>query len=120
MYTTTRHITQDYREWLMQVKHKLETEECIAAVAELKEYFDPKKHKVHVEIIARYKNFYTKQDMVSAITHDCTNFEKPIVDVFCHKDHLNIFDDKHVRRVISEKEPGNSDSFTVSFEILDR
>jgi len=120
MYTTKRFITAAYSEWLRQVKHKLEFDEAEAALADLKNTFNPKLHKIHVTIKAYYKSFYNKAGEISAHTHDCSNFEKGILDVFCGEGHLNLFNDKHITRVVSEKFASDTDYFSVEFEILER
>ncbi len=122
MYTTKRFITQDYSEWLMQVKYRLENDTDEQSINDLKSYFDPKIHKIHVEILAKYKNFYTKQDVISGHTHDCSNFEKGILDVLFDSKHLDIANDKYVTRLTSEKIPSEdgTDSFEVSIEIVNR
>lgn len=122
MYTTKRFITQDYSEWLMQVKFRLENEIDEQSILDLKSYYNPLLHKIQVEMIARYKNFYTKQNVISGHTHDCSNFEKPILDVLFDSKHLDIANDKYVTRLISEKMPSEdgTDSFEVHVEILDR
>jgi len=121
MYTTTRFITSSYSEWLLRIKHKLDSEHDTAAIAELKAFFDPKKHQIHVHIIAKYKNFYTKAKDISSHTHDCSNFEKAILDIFCDRKHFDIANDKYVTRLLSEKQEATAyDSFEVHMEILDR
>jgi hypothetical protein len=122
MYTTKRFITQEYAEWIMQVKYRLGNELDLQSIADLKSHFDPKIHKVHCTIVAKFKNFYAKSGEISGHTHDCSNFEKGAIDVFCSKSHFDIFNDKNITKLISEKEQSDngSDSFTIEFEIINR
>lgn len=103
MYTTKRFITQNYSEWLQTVKFKLDNELDMQSIRELKNFYNPKIHKIHVHIIAQYSKFYNKQGEISAHTHDVTNFEKACIDVLFDEKHLDIANDKNITKMISEK-----------------
>jgi hypothetical protein len=99
-----RFKTQAFNEWQSEVFFQLSQAPNSVALKELREYFDSKKHKYEVQLIASYpkKEFYTKDGSISAKTHipqpyGCKN--------------LNI-DDKFLTKCISEKVP--SDSYSIS------
>jgi hypothetical protein len=119
-----RFKTQAFNEWQSEVFFQLSQAPNSVALKELREYFDSKKHKYEVQLIASYpkKEFYTKDGSISAKTQDTTNWEKSIVDcLFLKKYHdipqpygcknLNV-DDKFLTKCISEKVP--SDSYSIS------
>jgi len=118
-----------YRDWQCEVFFQLNQEQVAETLKELREYFEPEKHHVHVELTAIYPKtkFFTRKGTVSAKTQDLSNWEKTIIDcVFLPKHHetpvpygapnLN-FDDKYVTRCVSQKVPSDEEEFAIEMEI---
>ena len=75
-------------------------------------------------------HLYTAKEALSSKAHDCTNFEKPIVDLLCLPSYygtnapysmlnLNV-DDKYVTRVISTKCHGLADRLDIIIKVVNR
>lgn len=121
--------TADAREWEAQVCHQLSFEKNQAALQNLREFFDPKQHSFTVHITALYPKeiFLNKEGSISARTQDCTNFEKPLVDVifsprFFDKPYpygcKNInHDDRYIARLISQKKSADEHQIIIKIKI---
>ena len=131
-YATKKFKTTECREWEASVLHQLNSTENIAKLQNLRNFFDPKRHSYAVSITVVYptSHFYTKQNLISAHTHDVSNVEKPLIDLFFlpkyynQRDpygapNLNV-DDKYVTRLFSCKKVGDDYGVKVSIKILNR
>lgn len=129
-YRDARTKTQDWREWSAQVFHQLSTESNLKKLSNLRNAFDPALHHVHVTLTVYYKRdlFYNRSGEVSAKTMDITNFEKPLVDLFCDNryfetaypygcQNLNI-NDKYITQLLSRKLSGPEQCIEISFELV--
>lgn len=129
-YKDGRTKTQDWREWSARVFHQLSTESNLKKLSNLRNAFDASLHHVHVSLTVYYprEDFYNRNGEVSAKTMDVTNFEKPLVDLFCDKryfetpypygcQNLNI-NDKYITQLLSRKVSGTEQRFEISFELV--
>lgn len=118
-----RFKTQEFQDWQSEVFWQLSLPENISTLKELREHFDPKKHKYEIDLQAWYpkQEFFTKEGLISAKTQDTTNWEKSLVDcLFLKKyfdaphpygcENLNI-DDKYLTRCVSEKLPSKEGEY---------
>jgi hypothetical protein len=131
-YSDARTKTTEYHEWASNIMHQLSYKANKLALAELREKFDPKKHDfvVHMSAIYPPNIFTTKEGILSSRTIDCSNWEKPLIDLFFDKqyfdrpspygcENLNI-NDKHIIRLMSLKKPGTANQLVVSIKIVPR
>lgn len=129
-YGDARTKTSQAREWSYQVFHQLSTLNNLNNMKDLREYFNPTKHQVSIEILVEYpKNiFFTKNGTISAKTIDITNFEKVITDLFFDKRYfdkeypygcknLNI-DDKYITELFSKKSFIESDVHIINYSVI--
>ena len=121
--------TKEYNEWSCAVFHRLDTEDSLKSLEDLREFFDPKIHKYLINLKFTYPKdiLYTKKGALSARAHDISNIEKPLIDllflpVYFDKPspygckNLNI-DDKYITKMSSEKVPGEEFNIEIEIEI---
>jgi hypothetical protein len=117
-------------EWCGQFFNLLASTENQEKVADLRANFDAQKHVYHIEILVSTPDLYTAKGEVSTRTHDCSNFEKGILDCLMlpkYNDepvpygcaNLNL-DDKFVTRLVSEKVPSLHRNLSVTVKIVAR
>ena len=122
--------TQSYKEWSMQVFHRLSTEENLQALQDLREFFDPKIHSYSINLKFYYPSdiLYTKKGSLSARAHDISNIEKPLIDllflpVYHNKPapygcpNLNI-DDKFISEMSSKKLSADAHKIEIELQII--
>jgi len=118
------------REWTAQFFNLLASTENQEKISELKSAFNPALHVYHIEIIINTPDLYTAKGEVSSRTHDCSNFEKGILDcLMLPKFNDEVFpygapnlncDDKFVTRLVSEKVPNKARSIGIKVAIVER
>lgn len=129
MYYNSRVKTTEAREWSGHVFNQLSWSKNQVILAKIRDEFDPHKHSIEVELIAYYPQeiYFTKDGKISGKTIDCSNWEKPLIDlIFLPKyygqivpngcDNLNI-DDKFISKICSEKLPADLDDHVITVQI---
>lgn len=116
------------REWISQACYQLSQPVNKQALADLRTFFDDKKHCYTVHIDRTVSNFFNKQGSISTRSIDVTNYEKLIFDLIftptfygsssMECENLNI-DDKYVTTLISRKKPGPKDNIKITIKIKD-
>lgn len=121
--------TSKAREWALDVFYRLSTAENEAKFAELRAFFNIKKHGIAVRMTAYYPEaqFFTKQGTVSSKTYDLTNCEKGLLDLFMLPKHAlnpaplgcqNLqLDDRYVTELVSKKLPTKDAEPRIEVEI---
>ena len=122
--------TSEYNDWSAAVFHKLDTEENLQALQELREFFDSSKHGYAVNLKFYYPKeiLFTKKGSLSARAHDLSNIEKPIIDLIflpCYFDksspygckNLNI-DDKFIYELSSKKLAAEEHRIEIELSII--
>ncbi len=131
-YARRKIITAEAREWQHRVIYAASAPGITDKMKLFRDEFDQKKHSIAFSVVYNVPatSFYTKNGTISGHVFDCTNFEKPLLDLLMlPKFHgnesaetfLNLnMDDKHVTRISSEKRPVNAghESLDITFEIL--
>jgi len=118
--------TPQYREWHLQIQNYLKSESSQDSFTRLRDYFDPKKHYYSVNITFYYPQhiLFTEKGHLSSRAHDCSNIEKPLIDILFLPSHfkdcnnLNI-DDKYIADLTSKKRATESHLIEIEFEILE-
>lgn len=112
-----RFKTQAFKDWATEILARLdehkELHELATDHAKLGGTFE-------VEIIAEFPAhvFYNKAGEVSSKTIDCSNFEKPLIDlVFGHTMDVN---DKFITKLVSSKRAGADYSIKMTIRLLPR
>lgn len=130
MYCKNRsYTTTDYRDWSCQFFHKIETEDNIKALKELREAFneDTDAYEVFIETYVPKKILYTKAGKLSARDFDRSNIEKPIIDLLFFPKYfkepspygcknLNI-DDRFIIDCRSKKKASDGEGFELKIHI---
>ena len=100
-----RYKTAAYKDFATQVLYVLQS---VPGLAEMGAKHALEGGEFHVELTATYPpaTFRNKQNELSSKTVDCSNFEKPILDLI-FGDTVGV-NDKHVTRLISSKRAGTS------------
>lgn len=125
-----RYKSVAYNEWSSNIFHKLQTEENLQAMEDLRDFFDPEKHGFVVNLKFFYPRniLFTKKGTLSAKAHDLSNIEKPLIDLIflpCYFDkpspygckNLNI-DDKFICELSSKKLPAEEHSIEIELSIV--
>jgi len=125
------YTTSAYKDWSCQVFHKLNTEENLKQLEELRNYFDFKKHYYIIDLKFYFPKeiIYLKNGALSSRAFDISNIEKPLIDLlflpkyFDKKSpygckNLNI-DDKYIKKMSSEKEASEDFRIEIKLEIKD-
>jgi hypothetical protein len=121
-----RFKTTEYKEWHYKVQNHLKCEKSQEAFARMRDFFDPSKHYYSVKLTFYYPQhiLFTEYGKLSANAHDCSNIEKPIIDILFLPSHfkdcnnLNI-DDKYIADMHSRKRATDDYLMEVDFEILE-
>jgi len=128
-YKKTFNRTRDAREWSTLVFQQLQGEYVQQQINKFKEKWSPKGNSIRVNLIYRYPidKLITKDMNISSRSMDCTNVEKPLVDLmFAKKYHERSFpegcpnfniDDKVVIKCISEKVPSRSGEYEIGVTV---
>ena len=132
MYYSQRNIkTADCREWTAQILFALNAEAPTKAMEALRSYFDPKKHVYRVAFTFRYPKhlYFTKNGDISSRTMDCTNVEKPLLDILFSTQYFNKpcpdgaanlnTNDRYVASCYSCKLPAEVHSIDIELEIIE-
>lgn len=125
-----RYKTSEARDWECGVLHQLNSKENGEKFEKLRSHFDANKHAFAVTIVVEYprEKFLTKKGTVSAHTHDVSNYEKPLIDLFFLPKYYNQpdpygapnlnCDDKFITRMYSQKRAGARHAVTVAIKII--
>lgn len=112
-YRDKRHKTAEAREWEATVEERLQKLPMLASIADV--WRKNGGHFVLQCTAMYYKSmFYTESGEISGRTHDITNWEKPLQDMIFKQMGLN---DKLVKKLISEKGPGDYPCIKVRLEL---
>jgi hypothetical protein len=132
MYGPKKFKTAEARDWEYSVLHQLNSAENLAKFERLRSQFDVHKHAYAVCITVYYPEhkFITKDGTISAHTHDVSNYEKPLVDLFFLPKYFSLgdpygcknlnCDDKFITRMYSRKCIGPDYGLRVSVKIINR
>lgn len=110
-----RFKTQAYRDWATEVLARLDEHK---ELHELALDHQASGGTFEVELVAEFPEhvFYNKDGAVSSKTIDCSNFEKPLIDlVFGHTMDVN---DKFITKLISSKRPGAAYGIKMTIRLL--
>lgn len=116
MYYASKKIkTQPAREWSYRVFEQLSSDSNLKAMRRLRDKFDPNEQNFKISLAAYYpkSKLITKKGVVSAMSIDTTNWEKPLVDLVFLPKHRNSeppfgcenigYDDKYICEMSSQK-----------------
>jgi hypothetical protein len=133
MYGHKKFKTSAARDWEYGVLHELNSTENLQKFERLRSHFDPNKHSFSVSIIVSYpeQKFYAQStQLISSHTHDVSNVEKPLIDLFFLPKYYDLSDpygvknlncdDKFITRLFSMKKVGASNGITVKIAIIGR
>lgn len=124
-----RFKSQDAVQWEASVIHKLSNPEFLEQFKEFADKFDRTQHRFEVELICYYPRtiFYTKKGEVSGRTFDCSNVEKPIIDILFGESYYNKShpyglkninsDDRAICDLISRKRPADEHRVEVTIKL---
>lgn len=113
----TKVRTQDARNWSYQVFQQLDQAYNKQQLQLFRDIFDPSKMGIEINIQIRYNDskLYKKDGTISSSSMDCSNFEKPLIDLLFLPKYFDRtppdgcknlkVDDKYILRLISEKKP---------------
>lgn len=121
-----RYKTPEYKEWHYQIQNYLQSPKNQSAFKQLRESFDPDKHFYSVCLTFYYPEhiLFTQKGNMSAKAHDCSNIEKPLIDILFLPSNnkvcpnLNV-DDKYIADLSSRKRPLDQHMIEVEMEILE-
>lgn len=130
MYYRDRAVkTTEARQWTFNVFDILSQPDNEEKLANLREFFDKKKHAYTIEMTAYYpeKYYFTKAGDLSSRTFDISNWEKPLIDlIFLPKyfkqlpptgcKNLNV-DDRYLKKMVSEKLPSDTYKIHIKLQI---
>ncbi len=132
MYGPKKFKTSEARDWEMTVFHQLGHGDNVAKFERLRAAFNPAVHGYSIAITVVYPEtkFYTKVGDISAHTHDVSNYEKPLVDLFFLSKYFNNdvpygtknlnCDDKYIIRMFSRKCVGPDFGIRVTLKVIRR
>lgn len=122
--------TAEYNTWSAAFFHKLDVEENVQIMEDLREFFNPKKHGYSIDLKFYYPKdtLFTKKGTLSSRAHDLSNVEKPLIDllflpVYFDKcspygcKNLNI-DDKFIYELSSKKLPAKEYKIEINISII--
>jgi hypothetical protein len=128
-YMDKRNKTREAKEWSYSVFHQLSSEQNLAKLEKIRDYFDPAKHHFHVSLRAYYPRhiLHRKDGAVSAKSIDVTNWEKPLIDLLFLPKYFNTpspygcknlnVDDKYITSMLSAKIISPEDRHYIDIEI---
>jgi len=113
----------DARNWARSVFTELNKSGNKAQLKKFRDSFDPKLHTIGIKLACYYENFTTKAGIISSKTNDCSNVEKPIIDLLFDEkyygrscpegcENLNI-NDKFITELISSKHQSDENDYVV-------
>lgn len=121
-YRDKRQKTEDFKQWVYGIEEELRLERNQKSLKLLRDYFDPKLHYYSVSLTFYYPAhlIFTKDGYMSAKAHDCSNIEKPLIDIIFlpqyKVENLEI-DDKYIADLHSRKRPLEGHCIEVELEI---
>lgn len=109
----------DARNWARSVFTELNKPYNLQKMKEFREHFDEKTMSIGIEIGVYYPKLYTKCGKIHKYTYDCSNFEKPLIDLIFDKKffkrpapegckNLNV-DDRFITELVSKKLQSDTD-----------
>jgi hypothetical protein len=133
MYGPKKFKTSAARDWEYSVLHQLNSSENLAKFERLRSYFNPNKHVFSVSIIVTYpeNKFYARStQLISSHTHDVSNVEKPLIDLFFLPKYYELgdpygvknlnCDDRFITHMVSRKIIGPEHGIVVKVRIIER
>jgi hypothetical protein len=124
--------TLEAEKWETGILHQLSSKQNMQKFENLRSQFDPELHSYAVTISVYYPeaDFYTKKGLISAHTHDVSNYEKPLIDLLFLPKYFELpapygcknlnMDDKYITRMFSTKRPGTEHKLIVKIKIINR
>ncbi len=118
-----------YKDWANQFFHKIDTEENIQALEELREGFieATDAYIVHIETYVPKSILYTKTGKLSARDFDRSNIEKPIIDLLFFPKYFKLdspfgcknlnIDDRYISEISSKKKASSNEGFEIKITI---
>lgn len=119
-----------FNEWSSGIFHRLSSEENLQAMKNIREFFNPATHAVHVDLKFYYPSniLYTKKGSVSAKSHDISNVEKPLIDLIFLPTYYNKsipygcpnlnMDDKYITSMRSQKLAADEHRIEIELQIV--
>lgn len=133
MFTLRNYKTASYKKWQEFFIHEMLRDNTQSALAEIREFFDPKKHAMSLKLQYYFPKsvLFNSSGTLSSRSFDLSNIEKNVIDLLClprtHEaaddwgaPNMNL-DDKNIVRLVSEKShsPDGTTFIVATINIID-